>query len=240
MAADSLLPGNARSLEQLAAQALADIERVPVPLRILYNPDKCPSHLLPYLAWAFSVDRWNTSWSDAIKRQVIKSAYFVHSRKGTIGALRRVTEPLGYRIQVTEWWKAVPQAVPGTFKLDVEVMNAGITEETYEWLDALISDAKPVSRHLSALNLIGTVAGAWPIATVMQDGHETVVYPYAPGPIECPVPIYFTVAVYDGDTTTIYPQASAPIESAFMLHFASMIEIVDSAAVYPEIRSEHG
>jgi len=240
MAGYSLLPGNASSLEQLAAQAIADIERVPIPLRTLYNPDQCPSHLLPYLAWAFSVDRWNTAWPDAIKRQVIKSAYFVHSRKGTIGALRRVTEPLGYRIQVTEWWKDVPQTAPGTFALDVEVMNAGISEDTYEWLHALISDAKPVSRHLSRLNLIGTVAGAWPIATVMQDGHDTVVYPYAPGPIESPFPVYFSVAVYDGDTTTIYPQAPAPIESAFMLHFASMIEIVDSAAVYPEIRSEHG
>ncbi|MEN1451482.1 phage tail protein I, partial [Pseudomonas aeruginosa] len=55
-----LLPRNATELEQLAAQALADIQRVPIPLRTLWNPSTCPVPLLPYLAWAFSVDRWDS------------------------------------------------------------------------------------------------------------------------------------------------------------------------------------
>ena len=57
-----LLPGNASELERLAAEALAQIERVPVPIRDLWNPDTCPVALLPYLAWAFSVDRWSQAW----------------------------------------------------------------------------------------------------------------------------------------------------------------------------------
>ncbi|WP_116431142.1 phage tail protein I [Pseudomonas aeruginosa] len=36
-----LLPRNATELEQLAAQALADIQRVPIPLRTLWNPSTC-------------------------------------------------------------------------------------------------------------------------------------------------------------------------------------------------------
>ncbi|MGC6821114.1 phage tail protein I, partial [Pseudomonas aeruginosa] len=54
MTAVPLLPRNASELERLAAQALAEIQRVPIPLRTLCNPDTCPANLLPYLAWAFS------------------------------------------------------------------------------------------------------------------------------------------------------------------------------------------
>ena len=53
-----LLPVGSSLLEVAAARAAADIERVPVPLRTLWNWRTCPVRLLPYLAWAFSVDRW--------------------------------------------------------------------------------------------------------------------------------------------------------------------------------------
>lgn len=52
-----LLPTGSSPLERAAAIALAEIERIPVPIRQLWHPDKCPVRLLPYLAWAFSVDR---------------------------------------------------------------------------------------------------------------------------------------------------------------------------------------
>lgn len=141
-----LLPGNATALERLATQALAEIERVPVPIRDLVSPERCPVALLPYLAWAFSVDRWEAGWSEATKRQVIRSAWFVHAHKGTIGALRRVVEPLGYLIRVTEWWQTTPTGPRGTFALDIGVLDSGITEAMYESLTLLIDDAKPLSR----------------------------------------------------------------------------------------------
>src|ERR1700712_1516377 len=147
----TLLPPNAMSLEQLAASALVQIERVPIPIRDLVNPDLCPLALLPYLAWAFSVDRWDERWPEATKRKVINSSYFVHSRKGTIGALRRVVEPLGYLIEVLEWWELTPPGVPGTFELKVGVLDTGITDAMYQELTALIDDAKPLTRHLIGL-----------------------------------------------------------------------------------------
>ena len=113
MSEQSLLPGNACDLERQAAQALAQIQRVPIPLRQLWNPDTCPTPLLPYLAWSLSVDRWDGNWSDATKRAAIRASFFIHSRKGTIGALRRVVEPLGYLIEIIEWWQTAPEGVPG-------------------------------------------------------------------------------------------------------------------------------
>lgn len=172
-----LLPGNATELERLAAQALAQIERVPVPLRDLWNPDACPVALLPYLAWAFSVDRWSQSWPESAKRNAIKASYFIHSRKGTIGALRRVVEPLGYLIEVVEWWQTVPAGVPGTFALKVGVLDTGITEEMYLELTWLIDDAKPLSRHLIELAISLESTGTVYIGACVSEGDELSVYP---------------------------------------------------------------
>ena len=137
----SLLPPNATELERLAAEALAQLQRVPVPLRELWNSDTCPAELLPYLAWAFSVDRWSSAWPERAKRDAIRAAYFIHAHKGTIGALRRVVEPLGYLIEVREWWEEGPLGVPGTFRLLVGVLDTGITEAMYQELTWLIDDA---------------------------------------------------------------------------------------------------
>lgn len=178
-----MLPSNATQLERLAAQALAQIERVPVPIRDLISPTRCPVHLLPYLAWAMSVDRWEESWPEATKRQVIASSYYVHAHKGTIGSLRRVVEPLGYLIRVTEWWQDTPEGVPGTFRLDIGVLDSGITEEMYDSLVLLIDDAKPVSRHLIGLAISLEARGTVYIGAASYEGDTLTVYPYAPGPI---------------------------------------------------------
>jgi len=200
----TLLPPNASQLEQLAAQALARIERVPIPIRDLVNPDRCPVDLLPYLAWAFSVDRWDSKWSEATKRQVIKTSYYVHSRKGTIGALRRVVEPLGYLIEVLEWWQTVPEGVPGTFAIKIGVLDTGITEEMYQELTWLIDDARPLTRHLTGLAISLETQGQLNIAACLYEGDEIDVYPPVMRDIE--VTGYFGVIgrEHSIDTLDIY------------------------------------
>ncbi|MGJ3439617.1 phage tail protein I [Pseudomonas sp. Je.1.5.c] len=184
-----LLPGNATALERQAAEALAQIERVPVPIRDLMNPDRCPLALLPFLAWAFSVDRWDSRWPEAAKRGAIRSSYYIHSRKGTIGALRRVVEPLGYLIEVVEWFQTEPQGVPGTFAIKVGVSDEGISEETYQELTWLIDDARPVSRHLTGLAISLETTGAFYVAGAVYEGDELDVYPPASRDIDVTVSI---------------------------------------------------
>lgn len=201
-----LLPANATELERLAAEALAQIDRVPVPLRQLWNPDTCPVELLPYLAWAFSVDRWSQAWPESAKRAAIRAAYFIHAHKGTIGALRRVVEPLGYLIEVQEWWEEVPTGVPGTFRLLVGVLDTGITDEMYQELTWLIDDAKPLSRHLVGLAIGLEVRGRPYIGAASTDGEILTVYPYAPGPIEVSSSaLLFGGAEHSIDTMSVYP-----------------------------------
>jgi phage tail P2-like protein len=201
-----LLPTNASELERLAAEAFAQIERVPVPLRDLWNPEACPVELLPILAWSFSVDRWSQAWPESAKRNAIKAAYFIHAHKGTIGALRRVVEPLGYLIEVREWWEEVPLGVPGTFRLLIGVLDTGITEAMYQELSWLIDDAKPLSRHLVGLAIGLEVRGRPYIGAASTDGEILTVYPYAPGPIEVSSSaLLFGGAEHSIDTMSVYP-----------------------------------
>jgi phage tail P2-like protein len=172
-----LLPGNSTPLERQAAQALAQIQRVPIPLRMLYNPDQCPLPLLPYLAWAFSVDRWDSKWAESAKRSAIRAAYYIHSRKGTIGSLRRVVEPLGYLIEIIEWWQTVPLGPRATFTLKVGVLDTGITEEMYQELTWLIDDAKPLTRHLTGLAISLETQGRLNIGVALYEGDVIDVYP---------------------------------------------------------------
>ncbi|AUF99796.1 phage tail protein I [Pseudomonas sp. 09C 129] len=185
-----LLPPNATQLERLAAEALAQIKRVPIPLRQLWNPDTCPIDLLPYLAWAFSVDRWSSAWPESAKRAAIRAAYFIHAHKGTIGALRRVVEPLGYLIEVVEWWQTVPPGPRATFALKVGILETGITEEMYQELTWLIDDAKPLTRHLTGLAISLEVTGEVHVGVCLSEGEVIDIYPPMQNDIEISGYIY--------------------------------------------------
>lgn len=201
-----LLPGNASRLERAAAEALAEIQRVPVPLRELWNPATCPERLLPYLAWAFSVDRWDPTWSTTAKREVIATSFYVHRKKGTIAALRRVVEPLGYLLEVDEWWQTDPEGEPGTFSLRIGVLDTGITDEMYDELTRLINDAKPLTRHITGLDLLTESRGKINIGCMLYDGHETTVYPYEAQETQTTGAIFIGGALHIIDTATVYPQ----------------------------------
>ncbi|XVN14879.1 phage tail protein I [Pseudomonas corrugata] len=171
----SLLPLNSTQLER-AIEAAID-ETTEIPLRTLYNPDTCPAHLLYQLAWAWSVDRWDEAWPEEVKRSVIRSSFYVHAHKGTIGALRRVVEPFGYLIEVVEWFQTEPRGVPGTFALKIGVSDEGISEETYQELTWLIDDARPVSRHMTGLAISLETRGNLNIGVALYEGDEIDVYP---------------------------------------------------------------
>ncbi|AZC37110.1 phage tail protein I [Pseudomonas chlororaphis] len=199
----SLLPLNSTLLERGVEVATEEVTEIP--LRTLYNADTCPVHLLPYLAWAWSVDRWDPSWAESVKRAAIKASYYIHAHKGTIGALRRVVEPLGYLIEVIEWWQTHPEGVPGTFALKVGVLETGITDEMYRELERLIDDAKPVSRKLTGLAISLETTGQIHIGACITDGDEIDVYPPMQRDIE--VSGYFRLGgrEHNIDTMDIYP-----------------------------------
>lgn len=199
----SLLPPSATETEIRLAEAHSGLSALAVPLRDIWNPDTCPVSLLPYLAWSRSVDRWDESWTEAVKRQVVKDAFYIHRRKGTISAIRRVVEPFGFLIRVIEWWQT--NEAPGTFRLDIGVQEQGITEETYQELERLISDAKPCSRHLLGMSINLQSSGKTYLVASAYDGDDLAVYPYTPDIISVSGPAYAGAAVHVIDLLEVGP-----------------------------------
>lgn len=149
---------------------------------------------LPYLAWAFSVDRWEETWSETEKRQAVSDAFWIHQRKGTVAAVRRVIETLGYSMTLQEWWKVADPA--GTFRLEIDLNEIGITEPMINELERIIGDAKPVSRHISQLMLSASSKGISNIGAALFDGEIITVYPLGYKPEES---IHFDGIAYYND-----------------------------------------
>ncbi|MEC4090137.1 phage tail protein I [Pseudoalteromonas rubra] len=114
---DSLLPPNATKLERELEQVIANAIDINVLIQDLWDPYKCPFKLLPWLAWAYSVDHWEDSWPEHIKRGVVANSFDVHKHKGTPYALQRALDSLGIRTNMLEWWEAQANGQPGTMKI---------------------------------------------------------------------------------------------------------------------------
>lgn len=101
--ATDLLPPGSTPLEHAIARACAPMAEISVDIPSLWNPWKCPAPLLPWLAWALSVDTWDSQWSELTKREVIAASVEVHRHKGTIGSVRRaIAAALGQNPRIVE------------------------------------------------------------------------------------------------------------------------------------------
>ncbi|CAI0695612.1 phage tail protein I [Serratia ficaria] len=198
---NSLLPAGSSQLERRAAEACASISDLNVPLRDLWNTARCPVKFLPYLAWAFSVDRWDEKWTAAEKRKAVTDAFYIHRRKGTVAAIRRVIEAMGFSMSIAEWWEVADPR--GTFRLTIDVNDVGITDEIVRELERLIGDARPVSRHIAQLNIVTAISGVIYSAVAMHDGDIVTIYPADYEPDDSikynGLPVYSGIYQYSGE-----------------------------------------
>lgn len=173
-----LLPPNATKAERAISLA---VNRAPgVPIRTLWSPQTCPEGILPWLAWALSVDEWNTAWPLEKKRAAVAESIAMHRRKGTIGALRRALESLGYEVEVDE-----KTGTAYTFRL---LFKVGEGAAGGALIDAAISQATDIAlRQKNARSeLIGSqylstngATGGPIIAAAQLSGSETDVTEFA-------------------------------------------------------------
>lgn len=92
----SLLPPNATALERAASlTAGARLDAIPARIASLWSADTCPESLLPYLAWALSVDEWDSKWGIDRKRDAVRNARRIHQQKGTRSAVRLALASVG-------------------------------------------------------------------------------------------------------------------------------------------------
>ncbi|MFW7604985.1 phage tail protein I [Klebsiella pneumoniae] len=172
---NTLLPPSASAWMRSAEAATAKLSRITVAIRTLWTPTACPVDLLPYLAWALSVDRWDKDWPADRKVAAIQRSYWLHRRKGTRAAVRRVIEDMGFSATFAEWFDVGDE--PGAFRLEVDVNEVGLTPKTLDELNRLIGDAKPVSRHLAQMTIATSARGnAW-VGAAIFSGEVVSVYP---------------------------------------------------------------
>ena len=122
---DSLLPPNATKLERDLETLLAHSNDLPVAIKTLWDPWTCPVSLLPWLAWANSVDDWQESWPDAVKRRVIADAFDVHRYKGTPYSVQKALDSLGVQTDILEWWEPAGSGQRGTMTVSA-LLNENI------------------------------------------------------------------------------------------------------------------
>lgn len=194
------------------AETVARVSDVPVLVRESWNPDTCPAELLPWLAWAFSVDEWDATWTEQEKRDVIKASVEVHKHKGTIGAIDRALKPLGYLIEVIEWWEETPQGDPYTFSIVMGTGSKPVTEELYAKAERIVLAYKNLRSQLTSLTVKADVSGTVYAAAALVDGNDTTVFPYSIGEIESVSQLYFASCTQDVTEASIYPLGWVPEE----------------------------
>lgn len=146
------IEATATSRERSDKDKTLGIDQLPLPMGDTWNPDTCPARLLPWLAWALSVDNWDSDWEESIKRAVLRESLMVHRKKGTRGALERALQALGVRITVAEWFETGGE--PHTFTLTA-LANAKVAGEGEVLLDQAFFDTvrriveatKPMRSH---------------------------------------------------------------------------------------------
>lgn len=171
----SLLPPNATPLERRVEQASAAITDVPIPIRDIWNPMTCPAILLPWLAWGFGVDKWESTWSEIQKRKAISDSLFVQKHKGTIGAVRTAIGALGYDVTVQEWFNQIPAGDPYTFDVVIDGSQMGIDAEALAMIRHLIDMYKNLRSHLRRIRPTVTTRGGPVLAGTLVMGSETTI-----------------------------------------------------------------
>ncbi|HEY0624669.1 phage tail protein I [Sphingomonas sp.] len=163
----ALLPPNATALERGLAAVTNRISDVPLPLSQLWDPATCPLHMLPWLAWAMSVDSWDPAWPEATKREAVANSIPEHRIKGTRAAIESVIGRFDDRLGIVEWHEATPRRDPHTFEVSLPLVDEdGVARGGYRASAAFanrlmseIAGAKPLREHFTLLQTVAARGG---------------------------------------------------------------------------------
>lgn len=168
----SLLPPNTTKFERCFEASFQRVSAVPTPARTFNDPMQAPNVVLPWLAWEKSVDVWNKNWSEEQKRKTIANSYFVHSHKGTVGAMQSSLDAIGFNVKIQEWFSMAPRGEPYTFKLDITVDQVGVAQSQLKELLAVVSVTKNLRSHIVGQTLTVKNTNSVKIASAIAAGNE--------------------------------------------------------------------
>ncbi|NLY33933.1 MAG: phage tail protein I [Alcaligenaceae bacterium] len=171
----TLLPPNATDLERSLDSMSAQIGTLDIPIRDLWNSETCQTPLLPWLAWAYSVDEWSIEWSESQKRQSIKNSANVHKHKGTVGAIQDSLASIGIELSVLQWFDRVPVGDPYTFEIVIDAKESPVTKSSMESIVRIVGSTKNARSQLAKTHTQATSSSTLHIASATCVGVESTV-----------------------------------------------------------------
>ncbi|MGY6246699.1 phage tail protein I [Bosea thiooxidans] len=143
-----LLPDSATHFERELAGLSGELDAIdPVVIETLWDAWRCPAALLPWLAWALSVDVWEDGWAETVKRQAIADSPDYHRIKGTVQAVTTALALAERPFELTEWFDQVPRGRRGTSRVFVETTLDDVGR-ILRAVRPLVMSAKPKSRPI--------------------------------------------------------------------------------------------
>lgn len=170
-----LLPPNRTKLEAALADAMA-LETDPALLATLWDADDCPVPFLPYLAWALSVEGWDSAITEAQQRELIRKAVPTHAKKGTPSGVLEALRAIGLDAAFGD---RDPTLAPHAFTLDINLHDRGIDAATQGKIEALVDEYKNVRSYAKqiSIGLIERVTARTYLA--VYGGDVVTVYPFS-------------------------------------------------------------
>jgi phage tail P2-like protein len=159
MTNNSLLPPNHTQFEKDLETVSSRISDIPVTIRDIWNPDTCPLELLPWLAWALSIDSWKDYWPESVKRARLRNAIAISRIKGTPQSLKDVVRSFGVEMEIDE---VSEDLAPFQFNIKIDVNNVGA--QNSEFTRDVVEEISRTKRSSSYFELQQQVKIAAPIA----------------------------------------------------------------------------
>lgn len=169
----SLLPPNATRLENHIEALTQRQEAMPPNFEKIWQADTCPVELLPWLAWALSVDEWDANWPEAQKRKTITDSAFIHKHKGTRAAVERALSALPFSTTLLEWFEQQPPSNPYTFLIQTTPTELNVQDAAT--LIRLVNAAKNLRSHY-VLEADVYVEGTVFVGGAVMSGQETEIF----------------------------------------------------------------
>lgn len=119
-------------------------------LAIFFNLEGQENKVLDEIAWYFNIVNYRTDFSREIKINLIKTALYIHSKKGTRETVELELKNLGYDLNLEEWFEY--NGKPFTYRLITHFENKDVN-----WIKKIINlmeENKNVRSVLEAIYLL--------------------------------------------------------------------------------------
>lgn len=150
---DQLMPAHTQPAERAMVRGLVSAFSFPVPITSVWDPATAPAAVLPFLAWALSVDEWDPLWTIERQREIIAASIDIHRHKGTLMAIEMMLDLMGYgtaRIIEDKDWPRIGAAEFYGGALEIGAPEWVIGPADPSWADYWVDLLEPVDAYAVA------------------------------------------------------------------------------------------